>query len=518
MESAEFLQSLEFHGMANRQDLIETSYPDTLHWIWTRPHIRFKEWLQSGTGLFWIAGKAGSGKSTIMKHLADTPSISLKLQNQEAITGKGRDVVVAACFLDYKGPRMAKSAEGKLRTLLYHVVSLRSNLFHAVEEEFRRIKQQRGGIIWNLRILEICLLAIIQHSPQTRFFFLVDALDEYEGEDAVVAELFTSISKACTKNLQLCVSSRPHIDFLEQLDPSEMLLMENETGDDIRKYTSGIFEKFIQRHGDTYRTLVNQIIVHAQGLFIWVKLACRELLRAAKRGEDIESLLRRLKGMPQELDDIYQRILDQLDPEDRNEARTMLAITISTPEYLTPLQLRYAVHFATGKYTDFNTYLAETRILAVCGGLLEFEETDSPYEGLEPTLQNTYSTKGYPGIVRLAHHTVFQFLSKSAPETLEATETDGKLITGNVLLLNACINALVDFVEQASIELLHEERGRASLTLVERDWPGSDLEMEANARLRFYVFVLRWWITCAQNAEWETNQVQLVIDLLETKK
>jgi hypothetical protein len=149
---------------------------------------------------------------------------------------------------------------------------------------------------------------------------------------------------------------------------------------------------------------------------------------------------------------------------------------------------------------------------------LEFEETDSPYEDLEPTLQNTYSPKGYPGIVRLAHHTVFQFLSKSAPETLEATETDGKLITGNVLLLNACINALVDFVEQASIELLHEERGRASLTLVERDWPGSNLEMEANARLRFYVFVLRWWITCAQNAEWETNQVQLVIDLLETKK
>lgn len=73
--------------------------------------------------------------------------------------------------------------------------------------------------------------------------------------------------------------------------------MENEIGGDIRKYTSGIFEKFIQRHGDTYRTLVNQIIVHAQGLFIWVKLASRELLRAAKRGEDIESLLKRLQGM-----------------------------------------------------------------------------------------------------------------------------------------------------------------------------------------------------------------------------
>lgn len=27
------------------------------------------EWLESGSGVYWISGKAGSGKSTLMKHL-----------------------------------------------------------------------------------------------------------------------------------------------------------------------------------------------------------------------------------------------------------------------------------------------------------------------------------------------------------------------------------------------------------------------------------------------------------------
>jgi len=111
-------------------------------------------------------------------------------------------------------------------------------------------------------------------------------------------------------------------------------------------------------------------------------------------------------------------------------------------------------------------YLAETRILAVCGGLLEFEETDSPYEGLEPTLQNTYSTEGYLESCASRTNTVFQFLSKSARKLWKRRKTTASSLQGNVLLLNACINALVDFVEQASIELLHEERGRTSLTLV----------------------------------------------------
>lgn len=34
----------------------------------------FVAWLEEGDGLYWIAGKAGSGKSTLMKYIASHPS------------------------------------------------------------------------------------------------------------------------------------------------------------------------------------------------------------------------------------------------------------------------------------------------------------------------------------------------------------------------------------------------------------------------------------------------------------
>lgn len=323
--------------MLTRQESIEAAHNATLHWIWTRPHLQFKSWLDSGNGIYWISGKAGSGKSTIMKRLTETPNIRRSLQSQETIPGTKRDIVISSCFLDYKGIVLAKSAEGMLRTLLRQVVTAQPKLFQAIKAEFAQMKSSRIGVLWSLRALERFILTVVQSATTTRFFFLVDALDEYQGEDMVIAQIFAKIAEECQKNLQRCVSSRPHIDFREQFGSCHKLRMELETQEDVRNYTNARFQDYLKRHGSSYQVLIDDVVSNAQGLFIWVKLASNELLRAAKRGEDVERLRKRLNGMPQELDEFYQRILDQLDPEDRDEARAMLAMTASIPEPLTPV-------------------------------------------------------------------------------------------------------------------------------------------------------------------------------------
>jgi len=68
------LSSLQFLDMRNRQDKISEPSYSTYNWIFeatsTSPHpVKYMPWLQSGDGIFWITGKAGSGKSTLMKHL-----------------------------------------------------------------------------------------------------------------------------------------------------------------------------------------------------------------------------------------------------------------------------------------------------------------------------------------------------------------------------------------------------------------------------------------------------------------
>ena len=65
------LDSLYFNTLDARQESLHDAYKNTFDWIFdsrpdaVRPWSNFVEWLQSGEALYWINGKAGSGKSTV---------------------------------------------------------------------------------------------------------------------------------------------------------------------------------------------------------------------------------------------------------------------------------------------------------------------------------------------------------------------------------------------------------------------------------------------------------------------
>lgn len=76
----EILNSLKFHTKTERFEGISEAHAKTFQWIFRdaeiSPHAgqvkarnNFPEWLRTGTGIYWINGKAASGKSTLMKYL-----------------------------------------------------------------------------------------------------------------------------------------------------------------------------------------------------------------------------------------------------------------------------------------------------------------------------------------------------------------------------------------------------------------------------------------------------------------
>lgn len=67
--SAMILGSLQYPLMDDRHQLIEERHPRTLSWIFKSTASPFKTWLEQDSGAFWISGKAGSGKSTLMKYV-----------------------------------------------------------------------------------------------------------------------------------------------------------------------------------------------------------------------------------------------------------------------------------------------------------------------------------------------------------------------------------------------------------------------------------------------------------------
>lgn len=69
------LESLRFPTMNYRHESISEAYTKTFEWIFRRPEDAlwhdFVKWLETGTGIYWINGKPGSGKSTLMKFVVE---------------------------------------------------------------------------------------------------------------------------------------------------------------------------------------------------------------------------------------------------------------------------------------------------------------------------------------------------------------------------------------------------------------------------------------------------------------
>lgn len=86
-----FLNDLAFEGMEARADVIAKEHSETFRWIveqdadvddvtlQTNAREQYLSWLHHACGIFHIAGKLGSGKSTLMKFLYKHPETRKQL-------------------------------------------------------------------------------------------------------------------------------------------------------------------------------------------------------------------------------------------------------------------------------------------------------------------------------------------------------------------------------------------------------------------------------------------------------
>jgi hypothetical protein len=70
------LEYLKYEEMTNRFEDVTEAHPETFEWAFSAPAEEqswsdLSRWLKEGDGVYWVSGKAGSGKSTFMKHLVD---------------------------------------------------------------------------------------------------------------------------------------------------------------------------------------------------------------------------------------------------------------------------------------------------------------------------------------------------------------------------------------------------------------------------------------------------------------
>lgn len=71
IEVTTFLGSLRKYETTRRYDQVSNAHGSTFGWVFEREGVGLVEWLEDDSGLFWICGKPGSGKSTVMKYICE---------------------------------------------------------------------------------------------------------------------------------------------------------------------------------------------------------------------------------------------------------------------------------------------------------------------------------------------------------------------------------------------------------------------------------------------------------------
>jgi hypothetical protein len=323
------LYSLKFPTMYHRQEEIKEAHQKTCSWIFcspeiekgsgcnTRPWGNFSQWLRHGNGVYWINGKAGSGKSTLMRYISQC---SETRQLLKIWAGSGT-VHLAGFYFWNSGAVDQRSQVGLLRSLLFAILKDRRDLIREIfQDEWNDISHsQNTEIVWCFGRLRKALLAVMSLATiQTKFFFFVDGLDEYDGDHEVIASLFKDISKS--PYVKICLSSRPWQVFEETFSGCLALRLQDLTSDDIRQYVKDNFEansKFQQLSKlDPMNTSLfsDEIVAKANGVFLWVYLVVKSLLDGLRNRDSIFDLQRRLKMLPSDLNALYNHMLDRVTP------------------------------------------------------------------------------------------------------------------------------------------------------------------------------------------------------------
>ena len=341
----QLLDSLWFAEILSREETIAEAHSETFQWIFdksgraVRPWDNFSAWLENGEGIYWVNGKAGSGKSTLMSFLCQDERTIQALE----VWSETKILLMPKFYFWSSGTTMQKSFEGLLRSLLWQILNELPNTtalpvtFDSLPERNRSTALGHSSIgAWTRSRLQRTLQqAISQLQSSCRLCFFLDGLDEFdEDHDELITFVRDIVSKSGAK---VCLSSRPYKIFEDAFGSSAKLRLQDLTHKDVQRYVEDKFQdvprlaSMILENEYEMNKLKEEIVAKAEGVFLWVKLAVKDQIRGLRNDDSPEELQERLACLPSEIEGIYLRMLLQIDKPYRQQASCFLRMALYKP-------------------------------------------------------------------------------------------------------------------------------------------------------------------------------------------
>ncbi|KAJ8131293.1 hypothetical protein O1611_g2333 [Lasiodiplodia mahajangana] len=300
--------------------------------------MRFLNWLESGSGIFYLSGKPGSGKSTMMKFITREKRTAEALKTWAA----GKQLVFSSFFFWGSGLSMQRSIEGLYRGLLWETLKTSPELIPTVFPRLWNHSPDRfvasiSDMEFSMAELEEAFLKLTNATCDLSdrcVCFFIDGLDEFEGDHWKLTRILKEWT--ASPSVKICVSSRPYSDFENSFvtGPEACLRLHAHTYQDMIEAAKSELENDerlsrFQPDRHDYLTLAKSAVEKANGVFLWLRLALRHLLRGIGSQYSISQLEEIIQSMPNDVSDMFRNMLDKIlaRPDRVRAAITLLCLS-----------------------------------------------------------------------------------------------------------------------------------------------------------------------------------------------
>lgn len=340
---------LAFPGMYDREHQLAEPAAETFEWIlpvnWERyvdeivpdDNIRtfqagsaFVSWLQSTDQLFWISGKPGSGKSTLMKHLWSQQSLRLHLEEWAG----GRSLQRSSHYFWKIGGGERNTIRGLYRTLLYTLCGDQEGERY-MKMAFESWNPESSSPVPSLGELRHAMREVLSETRDSiAFCFLTDGLDECLASNNDHHQLCDVLNQdflaaGHKDNVKLIVSSRPEPPFGDTYSQSRNLIMQDLTRKDIEHYVLQLLQEAnthsILQSADVGK-ISSKILDNSNGVFLWTVLVIRRLRSSMMYELDPRTLANEVDEMPHEIDDLIGSIVGNVPSKFFPKCRELLIL------------------------------------------------------------------------------------------------------------------------------------------------------------------------------------------------
>ncbi|KAH8203022.1 hypothetical protein TruAng_002856 [Truncatella angustata] len=279
---------------------------------------QFVQWLEAGEDFFYIAGKPGAGKSTLMKFICSHINFCRHLR----VWAAGSALLVGRFFFWKPGQPEQKSINGLLRGLLYSILEsspdITTTAFPELCEGLRSNRLGPNPI--QDQDVERAFENILAKSKVTnrhKVVLVIDGLDEFEGNHADLLVILKAWATNYRPIIKICVSSREYGIFEEFFSGYPKLRLHELTCDDMAQMITcwqTREELFSSSTCEEAKLIKDLMIKQAEGVFLWVIMVIATI-EDALLSRDITNaseIRRKIRLCPSELDDLFPHLLQSV--------------------------------------------------------------------------------------------------------------------------------------------------------------------------------------------------------------